>query len=157
MSEDQQPIYPAEPLPFRHASIFVVDDDDIDVMSIRRSLKKLRLLNPIIRARDGQEALDMLRSGTVQAPYIILLDLNMPRLGGLEFLRILRDDPVLTNAIVFVLTTSQADEDITAAYRDHVAGYMLKQRVGEDFLNLIGLIEHYWRLVELPSPGDKAS
>ncbi|WP_174803616.1 response regulator [Martelella limonii] len=155
MSEDQNPTSPAEPQAFRHASIFVVDDDDIDVTSIRRSLKKLRLLNPIVRARDGQEALDMLRDGRVQAPYIILLDLNMPRLGGLEFLRILREDPVLTNAIVFVLTTSQADEDITAAYRDHVAGYMLKQRVGEDFLNLIGLIEHYWRLVELP--GDSSS
>ena len=156
MTEDLDTTPQPMPEAFRHASIFVVDDDDIDVMSIRRNLKKIRVLNPIVRARDGQEALDMLRDGKVPAPYIILLDLNMPRLGGLEFLRILRDDPVLSNAIVFVLTTSQADEDISAAYRDHVAGYMLKQRVGEDFLNLIGLIEHYWRLVELPLPDDSA-
>ncbi|MET3601282.1 response regulator [Martelella mangrovi] len=157
MSNNRNVNQSADPSLLRQATIFVVDDDDVDVISIQRNLKKLRLLNPVVRARDGQEALDMLRGGQVPAPYIILLDLNMPRLGGLEFLRILRGDPVLTNAIVFVLTTSQADEDITAAYRDHVAGYMLKQRVGDDFLNLIGLIEHYWRLVELPSPRDSTS
>jgi CheY-like chemotaxis protein len=113
-------------------------------------LRKLRLLNTVLRARDGREALELLRTGAVPAPYIILLDLNMPRMNGLEFLQTLRTDPLLTHAVVFVLTTSKSDEDLVAAYRNHVAGYVFKQHMDRDFLEVIGFIEHYWRLVELP-------
>lgn len=135
---------------YKEVTLLVVDDDDIDAIALERALRKLRLLNTLLRARDGREALDMLRSGAVPAPYIILLDLNMPRMGGLEFLQVLRTDPLLTHAVIFVLTTSKSDEDLVAAYREHVAGYVLKQHMDRDFLEVIGLIEHYWRLVELP-------
>ena len=74
----------------------------------------------------------------------------MPRMNGLEFLEVLRTDPQLTHAVVFVLTTSKSDEDLVAAYRKHVAGYVFKQHMDRDFLEVVGLIEHYWRLVELP-------
>lgn len=137
---------------YREVTLLVVDDDDIDAMTLERALRKLKLLNPVQRARDGQEALDMLRAGSIASPYMILLDINMPRMNGLEFLQVIRTDPVLTESVVFVLTTSKSDEDLVAAYREHVAGYVLKQRMDSDFLDVVSLIEHYWRVVELPMP-----
>lgn len=142
-----------QPADSREASLLIVDDDDIDAMALERSFRKMKLLNPRYRARDGQEALDMLRQGTVPEPCIILLDLNMPRVSGLEFLKILRSDPAFSNVVVFVLTTSKSDEDRTAAYRDHVSGYILKHRGTEGFLEVVTLIDRYWRIVELPLPG----
>lgn len=135
---------------YKEVTLLIVDDDDIDAIALERALRKLRLLNTVLRARDGREALELLRTGDVPAPYIILLDLNMPRMNGLEFLQTLRTDPLLTHAVVFVLTTSKSDEDLVAAYRNHVAGYVFKQHMDRDFLEVIGFIEHYWRLVELP-------
>ncbi len=135
---------------FKTVSLLIVDDDDIDATALRRALHKLKLLNPLYRARDGIEALEILRNGEVPSPYIILLDINMPRMNGIEFLEILRADPDLTHAIVFVLTTSKSDEDILAAYREHVAGYLLKQRMDSDFLQVVSLLDHYWKIIELP-------
>jgi len=135
---------------YKEVSLLIVDDDDIDAISLERALRKLRLLNTLFRARDGREALELLRSGQIPPPYIILLDLNMPRMNGLEFLESLRTDPHLTHAVVFILTTSKSDEDLVAAYRKHVAGYVFKQHMDRDFLEVMGLIEHYWRIVELP-------
>lgn len=135
---------------FKTVSLLIVDDDDIDATALRRALHKLKLLNPLYRAKDGMEALEILRNGEVPSPYIILLDINMPRMNGIEFLEVLRADPELTYAVVFVLTTSKSDEDIIAAYREHVAGYLLKQRMDSDFLQVIGLLDHYWRVIELP-------
>lgn len=132
------------------ATLLIVDDDDIDAIALERALRRVKLLNLVRRARDGQEALDMIRSGNLPGPYLVLLDLNMPRMNGLEFLEIVRRDPVLTSMVVFVLTTSSAEQDVVAAYREHVAGYFLKQRAAGDFMEIIGLIEHYWRMVELP-------
>ncbi|MGM8227117.1 response regulator [Cellvibrio sp. ARAG 10.3] len=131
-------------------SLLIVDDDDIDAMALKRALHKLKLLNPLYRARDGIEAMELLRSGQLPKPYIILLDINMPRMNGLEFLEALRADPELTPTVVFVLTTSKSDEDIMAAYREHVAGYLLKQRMDSDFMQVISLLDHYWRIIELP-------
>ncbi len=135
---------------FKTISLLIVDDDDIDATALRRALHKLKLLNPLYRAKDGIEALELLRNGEVPSPYIILLDINMPRMNGIEFLEVLRADPDLTHAVVFVLTTSKSDEDILAAYREHVAGYLLKQRMDSDFLQVVGLLDHYWRVIELP-------
>ena len=135
---------------FRTVSLLIVDDDDIDATALRRALHKLKLLNPLYRAKDGLEALEILRNGEIPSPYIILLDINMPRMNGIEFLEVLRADPALTHAIVFVLTTSKSDEDIIAAYREHVAGYLLKQRMDSDFLQVVGLLDHYWKVIELP-------
>ncbi|RYE53802.1 MAG: response regulator [Sphingobacteriales bacterium] len=144
-------IYPHHPeTGFREVSLLVVEDDDIDASALKRALQKLKLLNPLYRAKDGLEAIELLRAGDIPAPYIILLDLNMPRMNGLEFLEELRSDPQLTHSIVFVLTTSKSDEDIIAAYREHVAGYLLKQRMDNDFLQVVSLLNHYWRIIELP-------
>lgn len=135
---------------YKQATILLVEDDDIDAMGVERSLKKMRMANPLVRARDGIEALESLRSGRVQRPFIILLDLNMPRMGGLEFLEVIRQDNDLHNSIVFVLTTSNHDQEIAAAYEKNIAGYIVKSTLNEDFDQLLGFIDHYWRIVELP-------
>ena len=135
---------------FKEISLLIVEDDDIDATALKRALHKLKLLNPVYRAKDGLEAIELLHKGEIPMPYIILLDLNMPRMNGLEFLEELRSDPSLTHSIVFVLTTSKSDEDIIAAYREHVAGYLLKQRMDNDFLQVVSLLDHYWRIIELP-------
>ena len=140
----------------REVNLLMIEDDDIDATALKRALHKLKLLNPIYRARDGLEGIELLRSGQIPTPYIILLDLNMPRMNGLEFLEELRSDPELTHAIVFVLTTSKSDEDILAAYREHVAGYLLKQRMDNDFLQVVGLLNHYWRVIEMPNNLDRS-
>lgn len=145
-------VYPSAPEKLcKEVNLLLIEDDDIDATSLKRALHKLKLLNPIYRARDGLEALELLRGGEIPSPYIILLDLNMPRMSGLEFLEEIRADPILTQAVVFVLTTSKSDEDILAAYREHVAGYLLKQRMDNDFLQVVGLLDHYWRIVEMPN------
>jgi CheY-like chemotaxis protein len=108
----------------------LIEDNDLDAEKIERSMKKLHLDNPIIRARDGIEALDILRgqNGKVKLtqPYIILLDLNMPRMNGAEFLADLRTDNQLKNAYIYVLTTSDRYQDITTMNKFQAAGYIVK-------------------------------
>lgn len=135
---------------YKHATILLVDDDDIDAITVERAFKKLMIVSPIVRAKDGVMALELLRDGLVPKPYIILLDLNMPKMGGLEMLEELRKDERLNKSIVFVLTTSKDDEDKVAAYNYNVAGYILKEKAHNGFDNLVKLLDYYWRVVELP-------
>ena len=137
--------------PYKEASILLIDDDDVDAMGVERALKKLRLANPFVRARDGIEGLEIMRSGAISSPYLLLLDLNMPRMNGIEMLRELRADPNLSSTVVFVLTTSDDDQDKVAAYSEHIAGYIVKNKLDSDFSELMQLLDHYWRLVELPT------
>lgn len=134
----------------KEVTLLLIEDDDIDAMSITRAFKKMHIGNNIIRANDGQEGLDLLRSGAVPSPYIILLDLQMPRLNGLEFLEAIREDPELAQSTVFVLTTSKSDEDITASYKKHIAGYFVKEQVGEGFLDIVKMLKGYWKIVHFP-------
>jgi CheY-like chemotaxis protein len=138
-------------------SILVVDDDRVDTMAIRRSLRELNIANPVTVARDGVEALDCLRGEhgheKVRSPLLVLLDLNMPRMGGIEFLEELRADPLLRSTLVFVMTTSSAVEDRTRAYAKNVAGYVLKFQQEHGFQNAILMLEHYCRIVEFPDCG----
>lgn len=137
--------------PLREVTILLVDDDDVDAMGVIRALKKLRISNPVVRARDGVEALELLRHPTaIERPYIVLLDINMPRMNGLEMLAQLRRDPVLVRAVVFVLTTSAEEEDKLGAYEKNVAGYIVKNHIDDGFLRAMALLDHYWRIVELP-------
>ena len=135
-------------------TVLVVEDDLVDFQAIERAFEKKRILNPNLMARDGIEALDMLRQvpgkGAIEKPYVILLDLNMPRMGGHEFLKELRADENLKDAVVFVLTTSRDEEDIFKAYELNVAGYMLKSEVGDRFQKVTDLFEIYWQAVVLP-------
>jgi CheY-like chemotaxis protein len=135
---------------YKQATILLVEDDDIDAKIVERAFQKLRIANTIIRATDGVMALEFLKDGTVSRPYIILLDLNMPKMGGLEMLKELRADKNLNNSIVFVLTTSKDDEDKIAAYNHNIAGYIVKEKLQNGFDELVKLLDYYWRIVELP-------
>ncbi|ABG31124.1 response regulator [Roseobacter denitrificans] len=132
----------------------IVDDDQVSVMAIKRALKKLRIINPVLVAKDGQQALDLLRGECGQdkllPPFLITLDLNMPRMDGFEFLDEVRKDPQLHQAVIFVLSTSDAPKDVDAAYEKNIAGYIVKNDLGNSFIKAINMIDSYARIVELP-------
>ncbi len=138
----------------RTITVLLVDDDATDVVAIRRSFWQLKMVNPLVVARNGIEALDILRGNNgcvkLEAPYVILLDLNMPRMGGIELLDELRRDPVLRRSLVFVMSASAAPEDLEQAYEKNIAGYVPKPVSGQDFTATIGALESYWRAIEFP-------
>ena len=139
----------------RTVKILLVDDNMVDQEAVRRAFVRHRIANPLLVAHDGVEALRVLRGVDEQntglhRPYIVLLDLNMPRMGGIEFLDHVRDDPKLRDIVVFVLTTSKSDEDKLASYDHNIAGYIVKDDVGPGFQRLVDLLQYYWRIVELP-------
>jgi CheY-like chemotaxis protein len=132
-------------------NILLVEDDEVDVMNIRRAFKKGNISNPLFVAGNGLEALEMLRGGEVpKSRRIILLDLNMPKMNGIEFLRELRADPELSPTPVVVLTTSDAERDKVQAYHLHVAGYLLKPVTFGSFCETMASLNKYWALVEMP-------
>jgi CheY-like chemotaxis protein len=132
-------------------NILLVEDDQVDVMNVRRAFEKNRIANPLFVAGDGLEALDMLRHDRVPSSRrIILLDLNMPRMSGIEFLRELRKDRSLMHTPVVILTTSNDDRDKIEAYNLNVAGYLLKPVTFVNFVELMAALNKYWTLVELP-------
>jgi CheY-like chemotaxis protein len=134
--------------------ILLVEDDPVDAESIMRTFKRHQINTPFTHVVDGIEALHALRGehgyDPLPKPYIILLDINMPRMNGLEFLSALRRDPTLRQSVVFVLTTSNREEDIMAAYNQQIAGYLLKAKVSEDFLDFIKLLNLYRVMIEMP-------
>lgn len=131
--------------------LLLVEDDRVDVMNVQRALKKNNITNPIYVAGDGAEALRMLRDGTVPGSRrLVLLDLNLPRMSGIEFLRALRADPELRATSVVVLTTSSEDVDKVGAYNLNVAGYLLKPITFARFVEMMAALNKYWMLVELP-------
>jgi CheY-like chemotaxis protein len=132
-------------------NILLVEDDEVDVMNVRRAFDKNRIANPLYVAPDGVEGLRMLRADEVpRERRIILLDLNMPRMSGIEFLRELRADPVLGHTPVVVLTTSDDERDKINAYNLNVAGYLLKPVTFVNFVEVMAALNKYWTLVELP-------
>ena len=137
------------------ADILVVEDDDVQAESVVRSLRKAGVDANIVVTPEGWEALSVLR-GThsrhrIRRPYLVLLDLNLPRLGGMDFLREVRADPLLNDTVVFVLTTSADERDCKRAYEEHVAGYMVKSEVGPQFTRVVEMLRPYLAVVRLPS------
>ena len=135
----------------RLLNILLVEDDEVDVMNVKRAFEKAHITNPLFVAGDGLEALDKLRNGEVpNNRRLILLDLNMPRMNGIEFLRELRADPKLSATPVVVLTTSTMDRDKFDAYNLNIAGYLVKPVTFSSFCDLIVMLNKYWAIVELP-------
>ncbi len=135
----------------RRTNILLVDDDEIDVMNVRRAFGKGNIENPLFVANDGIQALEMLRSPAIPKDRrLVLLDLNMPRMGGIDFLRELRADPELKSIPVVVLTTSADERDRVEAFDLHVAGYLLKPVRFLAFVELMSTLNRYWALVEMP-------
>ena len=134
----------------RMLNILLVEDDEVDVMNVQRAFRTNRIANPLFVAENGEQALQMLRGGQVPSERrLVLLDLNMPRMNGIEFLRALRADPELRLTTVVVLTTSNDERDRVDAYQLNVAGYILKPVTFHRFVDLVGALDRYWRFVEL--------
>lgn len=135
----------------KQLNILLVEDDEIDVLNVKRAFDRNRITNPLHVAGNGIEALEKLRSGTIpKERRLVLLDLNMPKMNGIEFLRELRADPELRSTSVVVLTTSNDERDRVEAYNLNVAGYLLKPVTFHNFVDLMATLNKYWTLVELP-------
>ena len=134
--------------------LLLVEDDDVDAEAIERACRQREVNCEITRFRDGREALDALHSAfgisLITRPYLIVLDLNLPRLDGIAFLDDLRADPIWRRSIVFVLTTSTREEDTAAAYDRRVAGYLIKEHLGPDYIALCELLDVYEKSVQFP-------
>ena len=136
-------------------TVLLVDDDDVVWEAVARSFRKHEIRHNLVYAKDGQEAIEILLSEhptkQIAGPLVILLDLNMPRMNGFEFLAKMRADPRLRTHVVFILTTSSDERDRSRAYSEHVAGYMVKDAVGPQFAKLSQLLSRYRESVELPN------
>ncbi len=136
-------------------NILLVEDDEVDIMTVKRAFKKGNITNPLYIAGNGIEALEMLRDTPEQPSLIpaerrlILLDLNMPKMNGLEFLRELRSDATIRHIPVVVLTTSNEERDRVQAYGFNVAGYILKPVTFNTFVDLMITLDRYWTHCEM--------
>jgi CheY-like chemotaxis protein len=137
-------------------NILLVEDDEVDIMNVRRAFRKGNIVNPLYVATNGLEALEILRGSSEHLPLLpsqrrlILLDLNMPKMGGIEFLQVIRADKDLRVIPVVVLTTSNGDRDRMEAYNLSVAGYLLKPVVFATFVEVMATLNHYWTFCEMP-------
>ena len=136
-------------------TVLLVEDDDVDAEAVMRSIRRSQIPVDVVWVEDGLEALEVLRNEhptqRIERPVIVLLDLNMPRMDGFEFLHALRSDPVLRDLVVFVLSTSAADADRTRAYHENIAGYLVKSAVGPQFSRLARMLLSYQTAVTLPT------
>lgn len=133
-------------------SILLIEDDDVDVIGIQRCFKKRHMQNEIIRAKSGKEALALMKANAIPFPFIILLDLNMPSMDGLEFLAYLREFEKFKHSIVFVLTTSKSEQDVLLSFEKHVAGYFLKNEAGKGYESIVDCLEAYIQVAHFPTP-----
>jgi CheY-like chemotaxis protein len=135
----------------RALNILLVDDDEVDVMTVKRAFEKANITNPMHIATNGIEALEILRGSKMpKTRRLVMLDLNMPKMNGIEFLRELRKDPDLAHTTVVVLTTSNEDRDRVEAYRLNVSGYLLKPVTFTTFAEVMAALNKYWTLQEMP-------
>ena len=134
--------------------ILLVEDDNVDVMTVKRALKDLRVTNQLVPTGDGEEAIEYLKDGNAPKPSIILLDLNMPKMDGAEFLKVVKADNTLKKIPVVILTTSNSDRDVIESFELGAAGYMVKSVDYEKFVETIRAIDRYWSLSKLPTSGE---
>ncbi|MFT5254017.1 MAG: CheY-like chemotaxis protein [Flavobacteriales bacterium] len=133
----------------RLINILLVEDDEVDVMNVQRAFAKNDIQNKLFVAGNGIEALELLDGVINPLPRIIILDINMPKMNGIEFLKVLREDEKLKNISVFVMTTSNEDNDKIEAYNLNVAGYILKPLSFEKFISSVSTLKSYWNLCEM--------
>lgn len=135
--------------------IFLIEDDEVDFIIIKKAFENINMLNELIRAKDGLEACEWIESGCLDSvPYVILLDLNMPRMNGIEFLEWLRNKGPEHHrkSPVVILTTSADPHDKKDAYDFCIGGYILKPVDINSFVNSMSILGKYWALCEIPSP-----
>ena len=130
--------------------VLLVEDDTIDTMTVRRAFRDLKLTNPLAHATNGEEALKYLQNPENPRPCVILLDLNMPKMNGIEFMRVVKADAALRKLPIIVLTTSRDDRDIVESYKLSAAGYIVKPVDYKKFVEAIKTIDVYWTISEMP-------
>jgi len=130
--------------------ILLVEDDNIDAMIMQRALHEIKVPNEVIHKIDGKDALDYLSNATAQKPCIILLDLNMPRMNGFEFLKVTKTESLLKRIPVVILTTSDTEQNIIESYNLGVAGYIVKPVDYKQFVDTVRILDMYWTLSQLP-------
>ncbi len=130
-------------------TILLIEDDMVDIMTIKRAIRELQIVNPLHVARNGEEGLLYLNKNKTNLPFIILLDINMPRMNGIEFLQIVKTNKVLRTIPVIILTTSKEDQDRYDSFNLGISGYMVKPVDYPQFVNLIDTINIYWNMSEL--------
>lgn len=130
--------------------ILLVEDDNVDAMTVKRAMRDLSVANSLIHLVNGEEALVYLSDGQKPKPFLILLDLNMPKMNGIEFLRRIKADEDFRKIPVIVLTTSKEKSDVIESFGLGAAGYMVKPVDYARFVEIIGTIMLYWRSNELP-------
>ena len=130
--------------------VLLVEDDSVDAMTVKRSLKDLGAKSFLVRSTNGEEALEYLRDVKNEMPCIILLDLNMPKMNGIEFLKIVKADERFKKIPVIILTTSKEDCDILESFELSVAGYMIKPVDYKQFVESMRTLHSYWSLSKLP-------
>ena len=133
-----------------NAPILLVEDDQVDVMTVKRALKEIHVTNPLVNLENGEEALKYLHDSKSTKPCIILLDLNMPIMNGIEFLQVAKRDAQLKRIPVVVLTTSEEQQDKVNSFNLGVAGYMAKPVDYRQFVEVMRTIDAYWTISELP-------
>lgn len=131
-------------------SILLVEDDQVDAMTIKRAFKDVNIKNRLDIVCDGEEALKYLNNKEIEDPGIVLLDLNMPKMNGIEFLKIVKKDMSLKRIPIIVMSTSDNEEDKTECFSLSVAGYMIKPIDYKIFVEMIKTINTYWTMSELP-------
>jgi CheY-like chemotaxis protein len=130
--------------------ILLVEDDRMDAMTVKRAMRELNVANPLVHAANGEQALEYLRNDDYDKPCVILLDLNMPRMNGIEFLEAAKADEHLKKIPVVVLTTSGEKRDIIDSFNLNAAGYMVKPLDYEKFVETMRAIDIYWSVSEVP-------
>jgi CheY-like chemotaxis protein len=128
----------------------MLEDDKIDVMSIRRAIEKLKITNPLVVCENGEKGLDYLNNSDNKRPCLILLDMNMPKMNGIEFLRIIKSHEQLKVLPVVVLTSSKEEQDKFESFGLGVAGYIIKPTDPQSFVDVLHVIDIYWTLSEQP-------
>jgi CheY-like chemotaxis protein len=135
-------------------TLLLVEDDEVDATTVVRGLLQADIRNPLVRARDGIEAMDIMLGANgkqkLKAPFLLLVDIRMPRLDGLALVRRIRSNPALQRTIIFILTTSDNDRDRAAAYDAHVAGYIVKSNAPDQYHALARMLDYYLSIVSPP-------
>lgn len=131
-------------------AVLLVEDDRVDAMTVKRAFKQIKVPNPLFHVENGEEALEFLRDESKPTPMIILLDLNMPKMNGVEFLQVVKNDEELKQIPVIVLTTSKEQQDRVNTFKFSIAGYMIKPVDYQQFVEMVKTIRVYWNMSQLP-------
>jgi CheY-like chemotaxis protein len=132
-------------------TILLVEDDNVDAMTVKRAMRDLQVGHSVIHSVNGEEAMKYLTTSDTEKPFLILLDLNMPKMSGIEFLKVIKTHQELKTIPIIVLTTSKEKRDVLESFELGAAGYMVKPVDYSKFVEILGKVMVYWGTSELPS------